>query len=351
MDTPPSAPSTAVHLQLVSCRGVASSAVLPLGGQACSLQAVAALSSVAVPADTQVALQQCRVEPAEDSVGTPWWLRNLGSAQRCTVNASALGAGETVPLQDGDLIELGLVQIVFRTGTSRPAATSAAATTVASLSPSPASGIPAFRLTDLVQQAQPAAWQAAFVAQDDAPFADIVDAFDGLGAGLSPPFSVPLPQEPAAAQAHDGPEPALPADGVMDHLHQQYLRLMRSPHDPQMAGRWATQEVAVRSQAPGFDELRRQAASRDLYDILGHSAAIDPILQGLDTLSESDILRPAARVDVLRLFAPAERPHADAALPGLTRSDHHRTTADSAMRLQAGTAEPAAPFPQHQVRP
>jgi hypothetical protein len=316
-------------------------------GQALSLQAVANRSSLALPADTLAALQQCRVEPATGSADTQWWLRNLDCTLHCAVNATSLGVGEALPLHDGDLIELGLVQIGFEAGTHAPAAATAPA------APMPAPDTALFRLTDLVQLAAPASWQPATA---DTPFAGIADAFDGQAAKPPQPHSDAHRPATAPAGSDDQPESTPHPADVMGALHRQYLRLMQNPNDPQMAGRWATPEVGARPLAPSFDELRQQAASRDLYDILGHGAAIDPILEQLDSLSEHDILRPPAPVDVLRLFAPTDRSSTEARLPGLTRRDHHGITADSAMRLQAGadgptaTANPA-PTPRTEPRP
>lgn len=346
MSLAPQSPSTAAWLQLISCRGVPAPAVLQLEeGQALSLQAIADQSPVAVPADTLAALQQCRVEPAAGSSGTQWWLRNLDCTLRCAVNASSLGVGEALPLRDGDLIELGLVQIGFQVGAYAPAATTAPAAPMALSGAAGAPGAPdtaLFRLTDLVQLAAPASWHPTSPAQADTPFAGIADAFDGQAAKPPQPhIGAPLPATTPAG-ADDTHESTAHPPGVMEALHRQYLRLMQNPNDPQMAGRWATPELGVHALAPSFDELRQQAVSRDLYDILGHSAAIDPILERLDTLSEHDILRLPAPVDVLRLFAPTERSSTEAGLPGLTRRDHHGVTADSAMRLQAGADGPTA---------
>ena len=305
MHDPALPPSPTARLQLISCRGVTTSAVLALDGQALSLGALADLSPVAVPQDTRAALQQCRVQPAAGANGTPWWLRNLGCTLRCTVNAASIGVGEALHLQDGDIIELGLVQIRFQAGASAPlSATPTAATP-------PAPDGPAFRLTDLGHLAAPTSWRSSPAPGAEAPFAGIVDAFDGHEPASAPGDAEPAPaprQATPTPGVDDVPEPAADHTGVMESLHRQYLRLMQNPNDPQMAGRWAAPDVPVQSRAPSFEELSRQAASRDLYDILGHTTAIDPILQRLDTLSEHDILQPPATVDVLRLFAPAHRP-------------------------------------------
>lgn len=360
MSLAPQSSSIAARLQLISCRGVPAPAVLQLEeGQALSLQAIADRSPLAVPSDTLAALQQCRVEPAAGSSGTQWWLRNLDCRLRCAVNASSLGVGEALPLRDGDLIELGLVQIGFQAGAYAPAAATAP------MAPMPLPGAPGapsatdtalFRLTDLVQLAAPASWQPTSPATVDTPFAGIADAFDGQAAKPPQPHTGAALPAMASADAGDQPEHMSHPAGVMEALHRQYLRLMLNPNDAQMAGRWATPEVGVHALAPSFDELRQQAVSRDLYDILGHSAAIDPILERLDTLSEHDILRPPAPVDVLRLFAPTDRSSTEAGLPGLTRRDHHGITADSAMRLQAGVDGPtattaAAPTPTPRTEP
>lgn len=329
------------RLRLVSCRGVPAHAVLPLDGPPLSLHLIADLSPVAVPAETRSALEQCRIEPATGHSGVQWWLRNLGSTLRCGVNAAGLAPGEAVQLRDGDVVELGLVQIAFQSGEPTPTGAPLPAETAQ------AGGASGFRLADLGQPAGASPWQDALPQQGDSPSADIVDAFDAYRAA---PPQQPMRlhgQAAASVEIAELSEPPPPTEGILEALHQQYLRLMRNPNDPQMAGRWAAPDVAVLAVAPGFEELRQQAASLDLYDILGHGNAIDPILQGLDTLSEHDILKPEAHIDVLRLFAPVDRPGIRSELPGLTRRDHHGLTADSAWQLQAavqGTA--SAPSPE-----
>lgn len=345
-----SLPPSAARLQLRSCRGVATQAAVALDeAHAVPLSTISSQSPVTVPDETQAALLQCRLEPVPGPAGTQWWLRNLGSTLRCTVNALVLDVGDALPLQDGDTIELGLLQIGFQAQPSRPAA-----------APPPAIDA-AFRLTDLGQLAAPVHRQMLPPATMADPFDGIVDAFHARVAGPlgapSLPATSAAPVEPAEPAPADAAASALSdTDGVMDGLHRQYLRLMQNPNDPQMAGRWNAPAVPSGPRAPSFDELTRQAQSRDLYDILGHTGAIDPILERLDTLSDRDILQPPETVDVLRLFAPVHRPASEEALPGVTRRDHHRITADSAMHLQAGVATPApspdpAPAPSPNRRP
>lgn len=360
------------RLRLISCRGVAIDVPVALNQQILALDAVCDLSPISVPEETRAALRQCQVTSVQGPAGAQWWLRNLDCNVHCTVNSVRLAAGEGLYLQDGDVIELGLVQIGFqvREPDLRMAleAEPSHASDVKVPSAADAQGqanVLAFQLTDLNQLAEASSWHAQTQRLAHDPFADILDAVDGqkstaynghssaateplqvpmdfaASTNGSASFSAPHPPSVGSDQAAQGTLWAAPMPasvGVMDALHRQYLRLMQDPNDLQLASNWDAQAERITPKAPSFNELMHQTAHHDIYDILGHSASIEPILAQLDTLSGTNILQTPAHVDVLRLFAPAHHQGVEAGLPSLTRRDHHGVTADSAMQLDGGVS-------------
>jgi len=141
-----------------------------------------------------------------------------------------------------------------------------------------------------------------------------------------------LPQ----AESNDlGPdEPVDAAADVMRHLHAEYLRLMHNPGEPVAAMNWSLRDNPPQRDEQTLHDLTQDAARfESLYDILGHGADIQTILDSLDTLSDTNLLAEDPKVNVLRLFAPDDLLMQETRLPGLTLREHHALSADSAAAL------------------
>ena len=85
--------------------------------------------------------------------------------------------------------------------------------------------------------------------------------------------------------------------------------------------------------APTLDELSHRAAPFPLLrDILLAREGIDQIIENFDPLTLCTLLEATEVDDVLHLFAPELARAAKAALPSLTRREHHEVSPDSYMQ-------------------
>lgn len=137
-----------------------------------------------------------------------------------------------------------------------------------------------------------------------------------------------------------------PSDGTaqwFDALHAEFLRVMRDPMQLNGAANWQGQpavdaEVSTVGEAPS-----EEAGFRSLIPGVTKNAQepIDLLIAGLG--GEPVRLGLAPPVDILRLFAPANLQDVRAALPSLTRREHHALSPDSHMPTVRRTSEPKDP--------
>jgi hypothetical protein len=334
---------------------------------------------VAIAPDQVAAAERCSVHSKGVLPGGAplWWLANEGAELVCTVNQRRLAHGEEVRLNDGDAIELGLLHFVIETYQAHGQPPHLADTHPAN-APSPTPPTPPtasqgadaharFELTDLLRgddalhAVEAAAHTAAHarhhrqsvVAHAD-PFNDIADTAYRLDVAapvttlpLDPTAALPSPPggnavdgaitDPATGADETGETGAASAE-VLRHLHAEYLRLMHNPNEPTSAMDWSLHDPRNGGSGPrgehALHDLTQDAERfESLYDILGHGANIESIMSGLDTLTDTDLLADDPKVNVLRLFAPADLLMQEAGLPGLTRREHHALSADSAAAL------------------
>lgn len=380
-----------LQLRLIRSHGDAADAAWPLvPGRDLTMDDAFAASHVAVASEQLAEAGQCRVHSAGATPGggAVWWLSNGSSDLVCTVNQQRLARGERVRLNEGDTVELGLLQFVVE---ARAPATHAAgradmpvAETSQSSTPTRGPDVYAdFELTDLLR-AEPASRRADGSTQQalqakasrqliDAhanPFTDITDVSYRIDV-VQPDASLtaaPL----SAEQPHEGPEavqamvepndlvadaPVDAAADVMRHLHAEYLRLMHNPGEPVAAMNWSLRDNPPERADQALHDLTKDAERfESLYDILGHGAGIQTILDSLDTLSDTNLLAEDPKVNVLRLFAPEDLLMQETRLPGLTLREHHALSADSAAALdlmrpdqRAGGASHPGPSPAAQI--
>lgn len=185
------------------------------------------------------------------------------------------------------------------------------------------------------------------------PFNDITDVSYRIGV-VRPDATLtaaPIAAEPPS-QANDAAlptaepndlDPDEPVDAsadVMRHLHAEYLRLMHNPGEPEAAMNWSLRDNPPERADQALHDLTKDAERfESLYDILGQGANIQTILDGLDTLSDTNLLAEDPKVNVLRLFAPDDLLMQEARLPGLTLREHHALSADSAAALDLMRAD------------
>jgi len=313
-----------LQLRLLRSQGVETSVVLPMVvGHKVDLQPVWKAGPMPVPAEQCAAMALCRISHTGADTATGggvlWWVTPGSAELVCAVNQQRLHQGETLRLNDGDVLELGLMR--FAVERCQPA-----------LDPQsvPASGAaPApyaeFELTNLLlleQTGHP-------LDTRDSPFSDIAD--------IAYRLDVVAPDAAAAADGADTATDELldvKAPDLMRRLHARYLRLMRNPHEVEPVDDWNPGLAHTSGKHSELEDLTQRAVGFDgLYDILGHGGTIGTVLEGLDLLSDYELLGAEPGVDVLRLFAPVDLMASDTALPSLTRREHHMLSADSAAHL------------------
>ena len=152
----------------------------------------------------------------------------------------------------------------------------------------------------------------------------------------------------AAATA---PGEEVPVVDPIDALHAQYLSKLRNPEHADANDLWKDRERSNQSKLPDPMEQWMHAAgkSHSLDDLLGQRKDIGSIIDGMDTLGTSDILKPRSFDSVLQLFAPEHlrADHKSAlqtltqhGLPGITQREHHNLSLDSAMPFTGGEDTP-----------
>jgi len=306
------------QLRLMRSHGIETSVVLPMvAGREVDLTAAWATSPVPVPDAQRTAMAHCRISHADTAAGGGvWWLTNDSAELVCVLNQRRLREGETLSLNDGDVLELGLMR--FAVERCEPAF--------------PPQSVPVpyaeFELTNLLlleRTGHP-------IDAHDSPFSDITD--------IAYRLDVVAP-DAAAAAAEAGTDTAtdelldVKGPDLMRRLHAQYLRAMRNPHEVEPVDEWHQELARAPGKSNALEDLTQRAIGFDsLYDILGHGGTIGTVLEGLDTLTHYDLLGAEPAVNVLRLFAPADLVMQASGLPGLTRREHHLLSADSAAHLE-----------------
>lgn len=271
-----------------------------------------------------------------------WQLLNDSHTLMCVRNGDRVPAACPVSIAEGDVLELGLLRFVVGPGKD-PAIGDATAIAVARPGQSkapveePASN---FDLRDLAGDSQDG---SAMPFQVDVP----ADAFSVLGiAGAqsrstADVLSVLLGESRrherrATPVASAERLPAVPGDpaGLIDELHEEFVRVVRDPD--QLAGRtdWEGLLAAGGEPAPTLDELSKESQAYPLLrDILQPREGIDRIIEGFEPLDRSTLLDAPNPEDVLSLFAPELAGDARASLPSLTRREHHELSPDSHVRI------------------
>ena len=381
-------PLHGLQLRLVRSHGVETSVVLPMvAGCDVDLAVAWDASPVPIPDAQRTAMAQCRIGQAARASGTapsdagPWWVANGSAGLACTVNQQRVRPDETLGLNEGDVLELGLMRFVVERcepgPTALPVSGAAIEASDATLLRQAGSAVEAplhyndFELTNLLQIERTGNPVDAFtdparslaspqsIDTHESAFSDIADvawrldaaapeAVRGQGATSLAASSEMLDAESAPrAVGTNEPDaggndlPATRAADPLQRLHAQYLRLMHNPHEVAPIDDWNPELARASGKASELEDLTLRAVGFDsLYDILGQGGTIGTVLEGLDTLSDYELLGAEPGVDVLRLFAPAGLAMRESGLPGLTRREHHMLSADSAAHLEQAASPP-----------
>lgn len=123
---------------------------------------------------------------------------------------------------------------------------------------------------------------------------------------------------------------------LLTDLHEEFVRVVRDP--TQLTGRSDWDSVASSGYAPPptLDELSQLSETHHLVrHILQPPEGIDQTIADFDLINPSTLLDTTEIEDVLRLFAPTLALGAKAAVPSLTRREHHDLSPDSHMDLGA----------------
>lgn len=119
---------------------------------------------------------------------------------------------------------------------------------------------------------------------------------------------------------------------LLDGLHEEFVRVLRDPARLSSRSDWSEDAVSEGIAAPTWDELSRQGeAFPVLRDIVLRPAGIDRLIQDFDPLGRVMPLDGEASADVLQLFGPDLVHGVSAAIPSLTRREHHALSPDSPM--------------------
>ncbi|WP_058643570.1 TagK domain-containing protein [Pseudacidovorax intermedius] len=343
-----------LRVRLLHSFGQARDAAVDLGVDGMAL--VDLLHALGEPAhDAELALPgacHLRWNAAEDA----WQWCDEGVALVCTLNGRRLRPGVLRSLVPGDILEVGLLRLAIERGEVWPAAVVPEAW--APMAPQ-AREAPiddsAFDLRDLAGTGQPGRRDFDSMHAADDAFGLI--GLDRRQAGRPDEVLASLLQhvQPDAAPASEDttplPAPVAPVGGqpsLLDRLHEEFVRVVRDPS--QLAGQAVDSPVADPAggtPVPSFDELRREARQfASLRDILEPRAEFDAFLEQFACPGQDALTDLGGREDVLRLFVPAAslRVHT-AALPTLTRREHHAFSPDSPAAFDRATAAQASREP------
>ncbi|RQO49753.1 hypothetical protein DBV14_18430 [Variovorax sp. KBW07] len=291
-----------------------------------------------------------------------WQLTNDSFTLMCVHNGKRVEGGASVLIALGDTLELGLLRFMVdagadertaeppQKGDASPAPHRTTDTTAHTLEvPEPGTPLdrepPAFDLRDLAARA---VQSGSLESQTDA-LADPFGMLDIAGVQSRPTADVLAellgeirrPTASAALAAHtNAPPPARDhSTALLDELHDEFVRVVRDPD--QLAGRtdWEGFLAFDTEPAPSLDELRKQAEPYALLrDILQPREHIDRTIDDFEPLAKSGLLDTAHPEDALGLFAPELVRDGRAALPSLTRREHHELSPDSHVHIGAARA-------------
>lgn len=358
----------ALRLRVVHSRGGPRQGVVPITPGSFGMAAALELGGERLNDAQWRSANQCRLAWRGHAEG--WQLLNGSQSLVCALNGERVTVAKPVAVRAGDTLEVGLLRFVIEAGAPDADAVAPTPTDVVfedftvvdavgvepvlrdAPRPPAAAGLDGFDLRDLVfSSAQGSAAVERAAANGGDPFGvlDIdgaearpaVDPLLGLlGEATAPPPARSAARPPSAhgaAALRQGPE-RTSSTGVLDHLHDEFVRVVRDPS--QLAGHtdWAGVPVPGAAPSTSVQDLSQQAESFPMMlDILRPPGSIDQVMQDFDPLGRSTLLDMDGPEDVLRLFAPELARSVRTTVPSLTRREHHEVSPDSHVRIGGET--------------
>lgn len=357
----------ALQLRVVHSRGGPRQGVVPITPGSFGMAAALELGGERLNDAQWRSANQCRLAWRGDAEG--WQLHNGSQSLVCALNGERVTVAKPVAVRAGDTLEVGLLRFVIEAGAPDAEAVAPPPTDeafedftvfdavgvepVLRDAPRPsAAGLDGFDLRDLGSSSahgSPAMAPTAASGGDPFGVLDIdgaearpaVDPLSGLpGEAAAPPAARSAARPPSAhggAPLRQGPERSS-STGVLDDLHDEFVRVVRDPS--QLAGHtdWAGVPVPGAAPSTSMPDLSQQAKSFPMMlDILRPPGNIDQVVQDFDPLGRSTLLDMDGPEDVLRLFAPELARSVRATVPSLTRREHHELSPDSHVRIGGET--------------
>lgn len=353
----------ALQLRVVHSHGGPRQGVLPIAPGDFGMAAALELGGERLNDAQWRSANQCRLAWRGHAEG--WQLVNASQSLVCALNGERVTAARPMAVLPGDTLELGLLRFVIEAGALDPEAaahTSADEVFVDFTVFEPAGVEPVLRDAprppavgsldefDLRDLALPSAHGPAAVEPTAASGGDPFGVLDIEGAEARPPLDplsgllgeapAPSPRSVAQPRSAHGAEPLrqgsnrTSSTGVLDDLHDEFVRVVRDPSA--LAGRadWAGVVTPGAVSFTPMQDLSQQAESFPLIlDILRPPGNIDQVMQDFDPLGRSTVMDEDGPEDVLRLFAPELARNVRAAVPSLTRREHHELSPDSHVRI------------------
>jgi hypothetical protein len=327
------------------------------------------------PTDIEIdALNQCRFLDAAQMGEAKhskriWQLQNLNRSLSCSCNNALLAYGDTIALTESEEcfdLEFGLFHFVitYRAWADLPLAHPIGVTNIAT-GPSPSDAqnnftppAPnAFSLTDL----------AHLNHYDSLDQGLIFDIKDGAFNDAIPPPTVPThvsqtqavarplnttPHSSAApiellsqAPRTDNDKPTHESEleqlltrteqpKELVQLHTDYIAVIKDPTLLLNAYAWQSHSVNRLGTSDEFSALMERAKIYPhIHEVIQPDKNLMAVVDSLDSLTDSNILDPEKKVDILMLFAPEDLknipPPLINRLTGFTAQEHHITSLDS----------------------
>lgn len=353
-----------IRLRLVRSHGDAVDLLLPVPPEGRGLADALELGGERLN-DTQWRLaNRCRIVPAGDA----WQLVNESHALVCALNGVRVLASTSVAIAAGDMLELALLRLQVESATAEamPAAPTAPAMVpqavhqaVPRVSPDAAADAVDFDLRDLALPTQQTGAQRALPAGDD-PFG-VLDIEGAEALPAVDPLAELLGEDPAPRRSRDRrlpqplddgapanrapilagqPSAAMREEALFAELREEFVRVARDP--TQLAGRTDWEGLLTRggAAAPSMDDLVQRGGTIPMVrDIFNPRDPIDRVIEGFDPLGKPMQLAARDDEEILHLFAPELARKTVAAMPSLTRQEHHHLSPDSHMQLGATRPE------------
>jgi hypothetical protein len=320
--------SDELRLSLLRQPGIGSPTILALASSsilAASEEGVRVLGAPLSETERDI-LQQAKLVLQKNAAATPprWQARCHGQALACAVNDTRLKQGESLPIQPGDRIDIGLLRLGIV-----PADETASRSWQQESEPSGKEATPAesFELDRLADTPQ---WEAPD--KENNPF-DLIGVHDTRLDDA----------QQDSPEISETPAPA-PEEDILVRLANEYAQVILNPDHllPQ-----PLEETTPAPENPAVSYLdishhgQEWKTDQSLEDFVAGKLTIQAILDrlGIDDFQPLEVSEPVD--EVLALFAQDRVLKRTERLPARTRRDHHRISLDSYYQPEESSGNPA----------